>query len=691
MIWTASFAIATAAHVAFALLLLRGWRGRRAGLPLLVATLGSAGWAGVGLLVVLAPVAATFILLEAANGLRIALWLWVALTVLAISRGEGARPARYRGAPLQRLCVLAVAAKLVVAVAWLALPESLLLRQGNHVAGLALAVVGLMLVETIYKSSDSTGRWATKHLLIGLGGVFAFELFWYADALLVQRLSAFAIAGQALLSVVVIPLVAVAAVRIRDFTLDIHVSRDLVVQSSALIASGAYLLAVAAVGFLIRELGVDWGPTLQLVFLFGAALLLLTLFSSGQLRAQGRLLIERSFFNFAYDYRKEWRRFVATMADGDTGRSLYERAVQAAADPLECSAGILYLRQRDDHHRQAASWNWAVPVGAGPPPTALLERIPADRPLLELPPAAGAGGAALDWPTRPREAHALLVLQSRSHRVGAVLLGRPRVARRLTWEDHELFAILAEQIGSYIAEEQKTRALAEAQRFEHLTRNVSFVAHDLKNIVSQLSLHLQQADRHGSNPEFMRDTLLTVQESVAKMQGLLRRLKNNEAEDGETQLVDLVDLLEDVAKRKKRAGATLELLVEAPAAMVRASPPALAVVVENLIDNAYESGGDRLRLGIARGSDDPATIVLSIADNGGGMSRAFVDDHLFRPFASTKPGGLGIGMYQCRALVERWGGALDIDSEPGCGTTVRISLPSEPLAANECLPRSAAE
>jgi putative PEP-CTERM system histidine kinase len=691
VIWITSFGLAAVAHVAFALLLLRGWQGRQAGLPLLAAAIGSAAWAGIGLLVALVPLPATLILLEAANGLRIALWLWLALTVLAISRGDVEHRAGCWRSPLQLTCVLVAASKLIVGLAWLALPEAELLLQANRVAGLALAVVGLMLVETIYKASDSTGRWATKHLLIGLGGIFAFDLFWYADALLVQRLSEFAIAGQALVSVLVIPLVAVAAARIRDFTLNIHVSRDLVVQSSALIASGVYLLAVAAAGLLIRELGLDWGPTLQLVFLFGAALLLFVLFSSGQLRAHGRQLVERSFFNFAYDYRKEWRRFVATMADGDAGRSLYERAIQAAADPLECSAGILYLRQRDDRFQQVTSWNWAVPSGHGSPPVELLERIPADRPLLEFATAASDDGVPNIWPTRPREGHALLVLQSRGHRVGALLLGRPRVSRTLTWEDHELFAILAEQIGSYIAEEQKTRALAEAQRFEHLTRNVSFVAHDLKNIVSQLSLHLQQAERHGNNPEFIRDTLLTVKESVDKMQGLLRRLKDNDGEVGETQDFDVVDLLADVARRKTRIGRPLEVDFEEPEAIVRASPPALGVVVENLIDNAYEAGADRLGMTVARPTPDSDEVVIEIGDNGAGMSRAFIDDHLFRPFVSTKPGGLGIGMYQCRALIERWGGRLDIDSRPGHGTTVRISLPSRGMPVENRLPQPAAE
>jgi signal transduction histidine kinase len=209
--------------------------------------------------------------------------------------------------------------------------------------------------------------------------------------------------------------------------------------------------------------------------------------------------------------------------------------------------------------------------------------------------------------------------------------------------------------------------------------------------VSQLSLHLHQAERHGSNPEFIQDTLLTVKESVEKMQGLLRRLKDNDGEIGETQVFDLVDLLADVAKRKTRINRPLEVDIEEAEAIVSASPPALAVVVENLIDNAYESGADRVTLMVTRPAPDDDEVVIEIGDNGAGMSREFIDDHLFRPFVSTKSAGLGIGMYQCRALIERWGGRLDVNSRPGCGTTVRISLPSKGMPANNRLPQPAAE
>jgi signal transduction histidine kinase len=68
--------------------------------------------------------------------------------------------------------------------------------------------------------------------------------------------------------------------------------------------------------------------------------------------------------------------------------------------------------------------------------------------------------------------------------------------------------------------------------------------------------------------------------------------------------------------------------------------------------------------------------VLSVADNGCGMSQAFLKESLFRPFQSTKKKGLGIGLFQSRAIVQAHGGGMHVESEVGKGTTFSVSLPA---------------
>src|SRR5262249_15154358 len=140
----------------------------------------------------------------------------------------------------------------------------------------------------------------------------------------------------------------------------------------------------------------------------------------------------------------------------------------------------------------------------------------------------------------------LLSLRSRSEVVGAIVLAQPRARRRLTWEDKDLLGILSVQIASYVVEEQVTRSLAAAQRFEQVGKRFTFIAHDLKNLVSQLTLVLHHAEQHGANPEFQRDALATVKGSVAKMQRMLARLRETESSEAADNAVELGRAIADV-------------------------------------------------------------------------------------------------------------------------------------------------
>jgi len=58
------------------------------------------------------------------------------------------------------------------------------------------------------------------------------------------------------------------------------------------------------------------------------------------------------------------------------------------------------------------------------------------------------------------------------------------------------------------------------------------------------------------------------------------------------------------------------------------------------------------------------------------MEREFIDNHLFKPFRTTKKKGLGIGLYQCRQIVAAHGGRIEVESEPGKGAVFTVYLPA---------------
>jgi signal transduction histidine kinase len=90
--------------------------------------------------------------------------------------------------------------------------------------------------------------------------------------------------------------------------------------------------------------------------------------------------------------------------------------------------------------------------------------------------------------------------------------------------------------------------------------------------------------------------------------------------------------------------------------------------------NARDAVGDDGRIEVHTEHRD-GRVLLSVSDNGCGMDKAFVKDSLFRPFQSTKKKGLGIGLFQSRAIVQAHGGTIHVQTEAGKGTTFLISLP----------------
>lgn len=677
-----SYAIAAVAYGSLAILVLKGRRGSFLSSAFFLTVLATVLWAFTGLLLTASNIGSEP-LLDLVTALRNTVWL--GLTYLLwrhVAAGES--PLRAMAHPIARVGIGLVVAFLGLVTLAAVQPAHSLVVQLGQIALLGFAVVGLVLVDSFRGSCKGSELWAVKHLLIGLGGLFAYDLFVASEALLLRQIGESTRLAQPLVAAMIAPLLAIAANRIRDLRLDIPVSRQLVLQTTALLLCGFYLLAVAAAGFLLRALGLQWGAALQLVFGFAAGLVLVVVVGSGELRARGRRFVGRHFFEFAYDYRQEWLRFVATMAGGKDRLSLHERAIQAIADPLECTGGFLFLRERGDNWRLTGSWNWSPPTGLPPPPTELIEQLSAQPVVLEPHREGQIRTPVADWLERFGDVWFVHAIAAQGRAVGFVILGKPRAGRILTWEDRDLLKILSVQIAGYLTEEQTITALAEARRFERMSKNFSFIAHDLKNIVSQLSLILQQAKRRGDNPAFVRDALDTVDHSVDKMRSMLLRLRDK-ADSSGVERLDLNALLPDIVSRKRIVVDNLVLEKEEDDFHVLANRSAVAAILENLIDNARDAGGPQVDIRL-RVSRDTHTVFIDVADDGPGMTFEFVQDHLFQPFSSTKSDGFGIGMYQCREWLESWGGGLEVESRLGEGTTVRLRLPGAVAAKMNALP-----
>ena len=263
--------------------------------------------------------------------------------------------------------------------------------------------------------------------------------------------------------------------------------------------------------------------------------------------------------------------------------------------------------------------------------------------------------------------------------VGLVLLAAPSYRRALDWEDFDLLKTAGRQAASSLAEAHGQQALSQAQRFDEFNRRFAFILHDIKNLVSQLSLVARNAQRHADNPEFRADMVATLQGSVGKMNDLLARLAPQAGTRPlRAEPQPLSPILEAAIEAGNR-GRDVRLRGNQSLWAV-ADAAALEQAVMHLLHNALDASTPAQPVMIDVLADG-AEVAISVIDSGKGMSADFVRNQLFQPFASTKDGGFGVGAFEARALVAAMGGRLVVQSRPGKGSRFTIHLPApEPVA-----------
>ncbi|MYM34997.1 PEP-CTERM system histidine kinase PrsK [Duganella sp. FT94W] len=663
MQWDGTAAVVAFSHgvaaLAFGLLALALlWRGRRQGphaRAMAAAALATALWAVCTSVAMSVWPDADPLWAVAPEALRTAGWLALLL------RLAGAGRRALAGAMLLPVATLAVAAHGDASPLLLAaLP-------------LASSVLAMLLVEHLYRNAPQNTRWGIKYACLAMGALFAYDFYLYSDAMLLRRVHPDIWAARGIINALSAPLLAMAIARGPSWTPSLQLSRQIMFHSAALLGAAIYLMAMAVSAWYLRYVGGAWGALMQLACLCGAALLLIIVLFSGAMRARLKLFIGKHFYQGRYDYREEWQRVTRALAD-DTG-GLSERAIQSVAGLVESPAGMLWLQRDDNIYLPVARWNWPLPQAeereAGP-----LCRLLAGRGwVIDLP----------EWRQHPQRYDGLpapmwaaglwliVPLMLERSLFGFICLAPPRTALQLNWEVRDVLKIAGSQAASYLAHRASAESLSVARQFESFNRMSTFIVHDLKNLVSQISLLLVNAEKHQANPAFQADMLETLAHSLAKMKHLLLKLRRDDAPDAATPL-----RLDEVLMRAIQVHAGSEprpsLELRAAGLTVLANGPRLERVIGHMIQNAIDATPRDGRVAVRMLVRDGAA-VIELTDTGHGMSEQFMREQLFQPFVSTKAAGMGIGVFESREYLREVGGHLHVTSAPSQGTTFRVTLP----------------
>jgi putative PEP-CTERM system histidine kinase len=550
-----------------------------------------------------------------------------------------------------------------------------------HIIGFSVALMCFGLSAQLNRDAPVENT-VTLRLIVAACGVIG-----ASQALL---LGVATLAGSAPASILIVRIVAAGSAalfllyaikRRPQWSLEIFVSPRARAYLPRLLPMLAALIVLLALTPLIRSLRVESGQLLSILLMVLAGLPIAILMFSENLSARLRVFISKHFLPFRFDYREEWLRLIDTLSSSEQRVPLPERSIKAVAQIVGAPAGLLWWRDNDQQlYRCTATWNtrmWPdIEVRRDDPALRFMceRQWILDTAELDRDPELYDGLSRPGWTEQLPEGLLIVPLISNKELLGFIVLFQSSSAFRLAFEEIDLLRTAGRQVAAHLAQYEGDKQLAEAQQFEAFNRLTAFVMHDLKNLIAQQSLMVKNAAKHKDNPAFFEDAMATIENSVARMNKLLRQLQSGDT-SGPTERVTLNDvLLEAIATTDNRQPEP-QFENEAEGLVASVDRERFIAVIAHLIRNAQEAtaidGSVTIRLGA-----DKDVAIIRIEDDGCGMPADFIRNRLFRPFDSTKGSkGMGIGAYQARTFVVDAGGSLEVESELERGTAVVIRLP----------------
>ncbi len=536
----------------------------------------------------------------------------------------------------------------------------------------------LVLLEQLYRNADVKVKWALWSLIIALGMITVFDFVLFAQAAMVNQLDFSYWYARGFVATVAMPLILISTRRIKDWSVNVFVSREVVFYSSMLLISGLYLLLLATAGYVINYFGGAWGDIISIAFVILGGTVLAALLITEKLRREVKVFITKHFFANKYDYRIEWLKSIEQLEEG-VSDDYYHTATQIICSTLNIDKAALVKKMSAEHyacmyqqnlsldteqlyHLASADefcqkYNWIVDVRE-------YASVEQSYPELEL---------DIDY-CRAQGFDILVPIFKEKVFYGFFLLALPAEQGSLNWEDRDLLFALSKQLSNYLSLNEANESLAESKQFEAFHRMSAFLVHDLKNIQAQLALINSNAKRHRNNPEFVDDVFDTIDSATMRLEKVLTQLRNKQVAESEKKAVSINKLIEQVVAQRNVQQPQVSVSIASEIAM-EIDAETFSSVINHLLQNAQEATNDdgwvKITAELIKNN-----LHLAIVDNGSGMSADFIQHRLFKPFDTTKGNaGMGIGVYEAKQFVESLGGTMQVTSFENEGSLFNISIP----------------
>ena len=549
---------------------------------------------------------------------------------------------------------------------------------------ITLVVIGANL-ECTLKASVGTKRWQIKYMIVGLGLILGVEIVAVIQILLNGVITLDIGALNAAILLVGGAISGRSLLRGRMEKIDIYLSNQMLIGSVTVLLVGLYLLAVGLLTKVVERIGgimeFPFRTLLQLAALAGLIVLLL----SDHARRAIRLFVSYHFRRPQYDYRQVWSNFTSQTASLTQVNEICRVTTELVSETFGALSTTVWLT---DEMRGRFMFGASTALSTQHPADSgnvvedfnelvgLLSRQTGPFDIEEV-----EGMETIRRRTPIRFSHGgsrlCVPLAAGGRLLGFMTLGDRVGGRVYSVEERELLRTLGDQVAASLLNIRLAERLAQGREMEAFQTMSAFFVHDLKNIASTLALMLQNLPRHFGDPAFRDDALRAIAKSATQINEIISRLTMlRRKKESHRVAVDINALVKSVLNGMNGELRGLLTVRYGTVPLVPIDSDQIRGVIINLVNNARDAIGETNGHITVETLARPDGVKVVVTDTGAGMSADFIEERLFRPFQTTKKQGIGIGLFQCKAIVDAHGGQIDVTSRIGAGTTFRIFLPT---------------
>ncbi len=557
---------------------------------------------------------------------------------------------------------------------------------GLNLLNLFASVLVLTNLERTFHASVGTMRWRIKYLVIGMAVLFGARIYADTDIFLFSGVSPISARVEAICQFVACSLITFSLARSRLSSVDVYPSQAVLRGSLTVLLVGCYLFVVGLLAKVVKMAGGERGFDLVALVVLAGLVGLSALLLSDRLRQRLKRTVSTHFRRPLYDYRKVWAAFNERAVSQMNDTELCRETAKLVAETFEALSVTIWLMDEENREVRFAASTILSQTGAGSleQQPDVFEEIVAvlrrhGRPF-DIDSSSEGDFASLKRLSPdcfPKGGHRICVpLIAGGQLTGVMTLGDRVAGAPFFYEEMDLLNCIGGQVAAGLRSVKLSQRLLQAKELEAFQTMSAFFVHDLKNTASSLSLTLQNLPKHFDDPLFRQDALQAVSRSVGRINDLIDSLSVIRQElKADLQETDLNQVVARTLESLESVEPLPVVRKLNPLPRARLDPELMQKLITNLVLNARDALGKGGQIEVHT-RERNGWIVLSVTDNGCGMSPEYVHNSLFRPFQTTKKKGIGIGVFHTKRIVEAHKGRIGVETSLGKGTTFRVFLPA---------------